>query len=54
MSALAAKWSNAGVKVQLCGVTAKVNEIYPMWVVAHGIMIVTPMNWFKHQDRSRR
>ena len=22
------------------------NEIYPMWVAAHGIMIVTPVNWF--------
>jgi multimeric flavodoxin WrbA len=23
------------------------NEIYPMWVAAHGIMIVTPVNWFQ-------
>jgi multimeric flavodoxin WrbA len=23
------------------------NEIYPMWVVAHGIMIVTPVNWYQ-------
>jgi multimeric flavodoxin WrbA len=22
------------------------NEIYPMWVAAHAIMIVTPVNWF--------
>jgi multimeric flavodoxin WrbA len=22
------------------------NEIYPMWVAAHGILIVTPVNWF--------
>src|SRR5688572_14749028 len=22
------------------------NEIYPMWVRAHGIMIVTPVNWY--------
>lgn len=22
------------------------NEIYPRWVVAHGIMIVTPVNWY--------
>jgi multimeric flavodoxin WrbA len=22
------------------------NEIYPMWVEAHGIMIVTPVNWY--------
>ena len=22
------------------------NEIYPMWVAAHGIMIVTPVNWY--------
>ena len=21
------------------------NDIYPMWVAAHGIMIVTPVNW---------
>lgn len=23
------------------------NEIYPMWVEAHGIMIVTPVNWYQ-------
>jgi multimeric flavodoxin WrbA len=23
------------------------NEIYPMWVVAHGVMIVTPVHWFQ-------
>ena len=23
------------------------NEIYPMWVSAHGILIVTPVNWFQ-------
>lgn len=23
------------------------NEIYPLWVAAHGIMIVTPVNWFQ-------
>ena len=23
------------------------NEIYPMWVAAHGVMIVTPVNWFQ-------
>jgi multimeric flavodoxin WrbA len=22
------------------------NEIYPLWVTAHGIMIVTPVNWY--------
>src|ERR1700709_2258998 len=22
------------------------NEIYPMWVASHGIMIVTPVNWY--------
>ena len=22
------------------------NEIYPMWVEAHGVMIVTPVNWY--------
>jgi multimeric flavodoxin WrbA len=22
------------------------NEIYPMWVRAHGIMIITPVNWY--------
>ena len=22
------------------------NEIYPMWVAAHGILIITPVNWF--------
>jgi multimeric flavodoxin WrbA len=22
------------------------NEIYPMWVAAHGVMIVTPVHWF--------
>jgi multimeric flavodoxin WrbA len=23
------------------------NEIYPMWVAAHGIMVVTPVNWYQ-------
>jgi multimeric flavodoxin WrbA len=23
------------------------NEIYPMWVRAHGIMIVCPVNWYQ-------
>ena len=23
------------------------NEIYPMWVAAHGIMIVSPVNWYQ-------
>jgi multimeric flavodoxin WrbA len=23
------------------------NDIYPMWVAAHGIMIVTPVNWYQ-------
>jgi multimeric flavodoxin WrbA len=23
------------------------NEIYPMWVAAHGIMLVTPVNWYQ-------
>jgi multimeric flavodoxin WrbA len=23
------------------------NELYPMWVAAHGIMIVTPVNWYQ-------
>jgi multimeric flavodoxin WrbA len=22
------------------------NEIYPMWVAAHGVMLVTPVNWY--------
>jgi multimeric flavodoxin WrbA len=22
------------------------NEIYPLWVAAHGVMIITPVNWF--------
>ena len=22
-------------------------EIYPMWVAAHGVMIVTPVNWYQ-------
>ena len=22
------------------------NEIYPLWVAAHGILIVTPVNWY--------
>jgi multimeric flavodoxin WrbA len=22
------------------------NEIYPLWVAAHGIMIITPVNWY--------
>src|SRR6266516_3454556 len=24
-----------------------INEIYPMWVAAHGIMIITPVNWYQ-------
>jgi multimeric flavodoxin WrbA len=23
------------------------NEIYPMWVEAHGVMVVTPVNWYQ-------
>ena len=23
------------------------NEIYPMWVAAHGVMMVTPVNWYQ-------
>jgi multimeric flavodoxin WrbA len=23
------------------------NEIFPMWVAAHGVMIVTPVNWYQ-------
>jgi multimeric flavodoxin WrbA len=23
------------------------NDIYPLWVVAHGIMIITPVNWYQ-------
>jgi multimeric flavodoxin WrbA len=23
------------------------NDIYPMWVAAHGIMLVTPVNWYQ-------
>ena len=23
------------------------NEIYPMWAAAHGIMIITPVNWYQ-------
>lgn len=23
------------------------NEIYPMWVAAHGILLITPVNWFQ-------
>jgi multimeric flavodoxin WrbA len=23
------------------------NEIYPLWVEAHGIMVVTPVNWYQ-------
>lgn len=23
------------------------NEIYPMWVAAHGVLIVTPVNWYQ-------
>ena len=23
------------------------NDIYPMWAAAHGIMIVTPVNWYQ-------
>jgi multimeric flavodoxin WrbA len=22
------------------------NEIYPLWVAAHGALIVTPVNWY--------
>jgi multimeric flavodoxin WrbA len=22
------------------------NELYPRWVAAHGVMIVTPVNWY--------
>jgi multimeric flavodoxin WrbA len=23
------------------------NEIYPLWVEAHGIMVITPVNWYQ-------
>jgi multimeric flavodoxin WrbA len=23
------------------------NEIYPLWVAAHGVMIITPVNWYQ-------
>lgn len=23
------------------------NEIYPMWVAAHGVMLITPVNWYQ-------
>jgi multimeric flavodoxin WrbA len=23
------------------------NDIYPMWVAAHGVMIVTPVSWYQ-------
>ena len=23
------------------------NDIYPLWVAAHGVMIVTPVNWYQ-------
>ena len=23
------------------------NEIYPLWVAAHGIMVITPVNWYQ-------
>lgn len=23
------------------------NEIYPMWIAAHGVMIITPVNWYQ-------
>ena len=23
------------------------NEIYPLWVAAHGILVVTPVNWYQ-------
>ena len=28
------------------------NEIYPMWAAAHGIMIVCPVNWYQAPSRS--
>ena len=27
------------------------NEIYPMWVAAHGVMIITPVNWYQVAGR---
>ena len=30
------------------------NEIYPIWVAARGIMIVTPVNWYHVPGASRR
>jgi multimeric flavodoxin WrbA len=30
------------------------NEIYPLWVAAHGIMIVAPVNGTRRPVRSRR
>ena len=29
------------------------NEIYPMWVAAHGIMIVWPVNWYQAPSGSK-
>ena len=23
------------------------NDIYPLWVAAHGIMIIAPVNWYQ-------
>ncbi len=23
------------------------NDVYPLWVEAHGVMIVTPVNWYQ-------
>jgi len=23
------------------------NDIYPLWVAAHGVMIITPVNWYQ-------
>lgn len=23
------------------------NEVYPLWVAAHGVMIITPVNWYQ-------
>src|ERR1700734_3921102 len=30
-----------------CQTNDWMNDIYPMWVAAHGIMIITPVNWYQ-------
>jgi len=31
----------------LCQTHNWMNEIYPLWVEAHGVMIITPVNWYQ-------